>query len=100
ALRDMVKARVDKEADQAVRTILQQSVARALEYDMRLCPWQCLEAHAARLACECTRALEALLGDPMDDLAQEQVALPGASGGLALTLPSELQATAALHAAE
>ena len=62
ALRSMVRARVHMQADQAVWTILQQSIARALEYDMRLCPWQFLEAHAERLRRECLNALEELVG--------------------------------------
>ena len=40
-LAGMVRARVHDQADQAVWTILQRSVARALEYGMRICPWAC-----------------------------------------------------------
>ena len=100
ALRDMVRARVHEQADQAVWTVLQQSVARALEYDMRLCPWVHLEAHAARLAAACHQTLEELLGCQLDDHARKQATLPGALGGLSLSLPSELRAAAAFHAAE
>ena len=85
----LVKARIHAEADQAVWTILQQSIARALEYDMRLCPWQYLESHAERLKDECFKSLELLLGRELDEQARQQAMLPGALGGLTLSLPKK-----------
>ena len=100
ALRHMVRARVHEQADQTVWSIMQQSIARAIEYDMRLCPWQFLEEHAARLETECWHVLEPLMGASMDSHAREQASLPGWLGGLSLALPSKLRAAAAFHAAE
>ncbi|CAK0812973.1 unnamed protein product [Prorocentrum cordatum] len=95
ALRHMAGAKVHEQVDQTVWSIMQQSIARAIEYDMRLCPWQLLEEHAARLETECWHPLELLMGASMDSHAQEQASLPGWFGGLSLALPSKLRAAAA-----
>ena len=91
-LEDMVRARVHDQADQAAWAILQRSVSRALEYDIRICPWEYVAAHAERLAAASHSTLEMLLTGPLDDAARAQAQLPGALGGLSLGLPTRERA--------
>ncbi|CAK0812429.1 unnamed protein product [Prorocentrum cordatum] len=93
-----VRARVHVEADQALWSVLQRSISRALDYDMRVCPWEYIESHAWKLEEACWMALGVLLSGPLDAQARAQAMLPGALGGLALGLPTRTRAAATFQA--
>ena len=61
-MREVIAARVHDEADQAMWCTLVQSVARALEYDYRLCPWAHLRGAAEVLRKETQLTSRTLLG--------------------------------------
>ena len=98
-MREVIAARVHDEADQAMWCTLVQSVARALEYDYRLCPWAHLRGAAEVLCKEIQLTLRTLLGgQPLDLHAMIQVGLPTALGGMGVPLPTEERAAAAFLA--
>ena len=92
------KRRLDPNSLQVAWTILQKSVARALDFDTRLCPsWALHEARSILSNAVC-RVTDALAGPGLDADAREQLALPGCLGGCALRGCSESACDAAFWA--
>eukprot|EP00972_Heterocapsa_arctica_P051455 7568677-Heterocapsa_arctica.AAC.1 len=89
------RRRPDPNSHQVAWTILQKSVARALDFDTRLCPAWALAGARGILGDAVSKVVDALAGPGLDGDAREQLALPGCLGGCALRACSD----AACHAA-
>ena len=85
---------------QAGWTIMAKSICHALDYEMRILPWEILEPYAQRLREGIRKFADAVLGSNLTPDDVNKIELPGPLGGLSLTLPSRSKAMAAFVACE
>ena len=85
---------------QAAWTIVSKSISHALDYDMRILPWEAIEPHAQRLREGVYGFLEDTLGVQLDATERSRVELPGPLGGLSLSIPMKTKAMGAFLACE
>jgi len=85
--------RKDVHTHQVAWTLVQKTVARSLDYDMRMCPEEALAGVRGRVVAA-ARSVVDILAPKLDEDAWGQMGLPGMFGGCSLRLPSAVMSNA------